>query len=188
MAQMVLDLKKEAGYKAGKQARLLQLAPARYLAVDGVGDPNTSPAYTQALSLLYPAAYKLKFASKAAGANYVVPPLEGLWHASDMDAFLRREKSAWQWTMLLRIPQIATEPQQLDPRITVRTLEEGLAFQVLHTGPYDAEGPVIAALHEHIVSQGYALAGEHHEIYLSDPRRSAPEKLRTILRQPVEKK
>ncbi|WP_166867312.1 GyrI-like domain-containing protein [Salinibacterium sp. ZJ70] len=180
---------------------MLTVAPARYLAIDGAGDPNTEPFGT-AIEALYPLAYALKFASKRAGRDFVVPPLEGLWWADDMAAFTSgRDKSAWSWTLLLFVPEWiddaaieaardAVRSKKQPPArladVRVETLDEGLCVQTLHIGTFDDEAPLLARLHdEFIPGEGLRMTGHHHEIYLSDPRRTAPEKLRTILRQPV---
>lgn len=198
-----LDLKKLDGFQAKPdEFRLLEIAEAQYLMIDGRGDPNTSEEYAAALEALYPVAYKLKFASKQQlGRDYVVPPLEGLWWADDMSAFTsRRDKSTWRWTMMLMVPEWIGEslfrsaienvkaknsPAKID-EVRLERLDEGLCVQTLHVGPFDDEGPVIERMHrDFIAAQNLALRGTHHEIYLGDPRRVAPEKLRTILRQPV---
>lgn len=172
-----------------------------YLAIDGEGDPNTSQDYADAVAALYSVAYPLKMASKRElGRDHVVPPLEGLWHADDPSAFVAREKSAFRWTMLILVPEWIEASFVDDVRATAarrkpdlpvsevhsRTLAEGRCLQVLHVGSYDDEGPLLADLHDRLMpEQGLTFAGHHHEIYLGDPRRAAPEKLRTILRQPV---
>ncbi|MGO1276578.1 GyrI-like domain-containing protein [Corynebacterium variabile] len=194
---------KAGAYRARRgQFRALTVPPTRYLMVDGHGDPNTDPSYAAALAALYPVAYALKFASKASGHDYVVPPLEGLWWAEHMASFTdARDKTVWDWTMMLAVPDwlgehdvtaaVAavrakkTPPARLDD-VHVSVLDEGLCVQTLRIGPFDAEGPVLEEMHsEFIPAQGLEMAGRHHEIYLGDPRRAAPEKLRTILRQPV---
>lgn len=184
------------------EVRVLEVPPRRYLMVDGHGDPNTSAEYAAALAVLYPFAYGLKFFSKRdLDRDYVVPPLEGLWWAQDMATFTTaRDKSAWDWTMMLMVPDwltpeqvaatgeaVAAKNPALDlGKVRVEVLDEGLCVQTLHIGPFDDEGPVLAHLHGSVIpNNGLAVTGKHHEIYLSDPRRSAPEKLRTILRQPV---
>lgn len=170
-----------------------------FLMVDGHGDPNSAPEYDQALQWLYSVAYGIKFAAKPSGKTFVVPPLEGLWHADDPSSFLARRKSEWKWTMMIMMPDfvgadlfepaVAKARKKLgDPPATFRleSYREGPSLQALHIGPYDAEGPVLARLHDEVMpAQGLTFAGHHHEIYLSDPRKTAPEKLRTILRQPV---
>ncbi len=180
------DLKKEL---PSYQARvgvvdLVEVPPLRYLMVDGSGDPNSAPEYAAALAAIYPVAYRLKFAAKAAGHDYVVPPLEALWWADDMDAFTsRRDKDRWRWTVMLLVPDWVSDQAvaaELVEPVRIEALEEGRCVQTLHVGPYDAEGPTIEALHA-----GRTLIGRHHEIYLNDARRTPPERLRTILRQPV---
>lgn len=188
-----LDVKKTLdGYRATSGAfRLVELPPLRYLAIDGHGDPNTA-TYGAAIELMYSVAYPLKFASKAAGRDYVVPPLEALWSASDVAVFTeRRDKSQWDWTLLTLVPEFVGEHAIADvtvPGVRLETLEEGLCVQTLHIGPYDAEGPTLARMHnDFIPQQGLTMTGRHHEIYLSDARRVDPSRLRTILRQPVKK-
>ncbi|WP_261166013.1 GyrI-like domain-containing protein [Microbacterium sp. Marseille-Q6965] len=187
-------------YRARRgEFRVVDVPPMRYLAVDGSGDPNSSARYREALETLYPVAYALKFASKAAGLDYVVPPLEGLWWADDMTSFTTaRDKSRWYWTMLLLVPEWidddavdaaiaqAEKRTPLRGELRVRELDEGRCVQTLHIGSFDEEGPVLALLHDEVIpGLGLRMTGHHHEIYLSDPRRTAPERLRTILRQPV---
>lgn len=199
-----IDLKKVLdSYRARRgEFRVLDVPERRYLMVDGEGDPNTSPAYAAALEALYPVAYTLKFASKRdLGCDYVVPPLEGLWWAHDMTAFTtRRDKTAWRWTMLLLVPEwitaamvddalaavaVKTAPARLAD-VRLETLLEGRCIQTLHVGSFDDEAPILARMHDEIIpAHGLQMTGKHHEIYLSDPRRTTPDKLRTILRQPV---
>ena len=171
--------------------------------VDGHGDPNTAPEYTDAVESLYAVAYKLKFFSKKIDRDYVVPPLEGLWWAEDMDTFsTARDKSQWDWTMMIMTPEWITgeDTKQALKEVTQKkdfpSLEklrwenysEGLCAQILHLGSYDEEGPVLSRLHtEWMPDNGYVFNGKHHEIYLSDPRRVTSEKLKTILRQPIRK-
>ncbi len=198
-----VDLKKTVdGYRARQgEFRVLEMPPLPYLMVDGHGDPNTAQEYADALAALYPVAYTLKFASKTEGRDYVVPPLEALWWAEDMDAFTRtRDKSKWDWTAMIMTPDWITEqmfeeavakvaakdrPASLG-KVRWETLAEGSCVQTLHIGPYDAEGPVLEEMHERFIPErGLRMTGKHHEIYLGDPRRVEPAKLRTILRQPV---
>lgn len=199
-----IDFKKTLdSYQANSaEFRLIEVPELRYLCVDGSGDPNTDPRYSAALEALYPVAYALKFASKRElGRDYVVPPLEGLWWAEDMDAFTtNRNKSLWSWAMMLMVPDWISRdhfedaiqrviakgaPESLGD-VRFETLLEGLCVQTLHIGSYDDEGPVLKRMHEEFIpDRGLRLTGKHHEVYLSDPRRTAPEKLRTLLRQPV---
>ncbi|WP_114906444.1 GyrI-like domain-containing protein [Ornithinimicrobium murale] len=200
-----IDVKKELdSYRARSgEFRVLDMPPLRYLMVDGHGDPNTAPSFTAALESLYPVAYAAKFASRRElGQDYVVPPLEGLWWAEDMDAFTAaRDKSRWDWTMMLLVPdwvpaelvapavqQVGaktTRPARLD-EVRLGTLTERRCVQTLHVGAFDDKAAVLERMHhEFIPAQGLTMTGTHHEIYLSDARRVVPDKRRTILRQPV---
>lgn len=198
-----VDLKKTlADYRAPRgNFDVVDLPERNYLMVDGAGDPNTAPEYAAALQALYPVAYAVKFLSKQLGRDYVVPPLEGLWWADDMEAYTgSRDATQWQWTMMILVPEwvgaesvaegiarvAAGEPPARLADVRFASLAEGRCVQTLHLGPYTEEGPVLARMHhEFIPAQGLRMTGHHHEIYLSDPRRTAPAKLRTILRQPV---
>jgi hypothetical protein len=168
--------------------------------IDGRGDPATASAYREAVETLYPVAYGIRKAIiEATGERYTVLPLEGLWWTPDMADFTTADKDAWHWTLLIRQPPPATPELVADvvatttrakdlpagDRMHFDVLAEGTAAQVMHRGPYADEGPTVALLHRFISDQGWALAGRHHEIYLSDPRRVAPERMRTIIRQPV---
>ncbi|MFI2564724.1 GyrI-like domain-containing protein [Paenarthrobacter sp. NPDC018779] len=199
-----IDFKREIhSYKArAGQLELVTVPPLQFLMVDGHGDPNTAQSYTDALSTLYPVAYTLKFFSKKElGRDYAVMPLEGLWWSGDMASFTSsRDKSKWDWTMMIMAPDWIT-PEHVDAArdtvagkggapaldsLRLESLDEGLAVQTLHVGPYDAEGPVLEEMHHgYIPENSLRMTGKHHEIYLSDARRTAPEKLKTILRQPV---
>ena len=201
------DLKRKHDCYTAPKGRfeLITVPPLRYLMIDGHGDPNTAPAYADALAALYPLAYALKFLSKRElGRDYGVMPLEGLWWADDLRAFTsNRDKSSWNWTLLNLVPDWLTAEHIEAARATVsgrrdapaldgvrwELFDEGLCVQTLHVGPYDDEAPVLHALHhEYVPDNGLELTGRHHEIYLSDPRRAAPERLRTILRQPVRRR
>lgn len=175
----------------------------QFIAADGTGNPNTAPAYADAVQALYAVAYTLKFAAKRTeGGDFVVAPLEGLWWADRPEAFTSGAKDDWSWTMLISMPswitaetieearQTALAEKKLPAVSRVRhlTLHEGLSAQVLHIGSYDDEAPVLHELHHTwLAANGLRPTGLHHEVYLSDPRRTAPEKLRTVLRQPVER-
>ena len=195
-------------YRAKRgEFRVVEVPPLQYLMIDGAGDPNTSPAYRDAVSALFPVAYALKFASRSElGVDTVVMPLDGLWHAPDMESFTsRRDKSAWMWTSMIMVGDHITasmfahavesvaqkaakkkEPIPALDAVRLETLEEGTCVQTLHVGPFDDEGPVLDDLHHRFIPEnGLQMRGRHHEIYLSDLRRTDPAKLRTILRQPV---
>jgi hypothetical protein len=184
------------------QFRIVEVPDLQYLMIDGHGDPNTSREFTDAVETLYPVAYQLKFASKRdVGRDYVVPPLEGLWWAEHMDSFTTsRDKSRWDWTLMIMTPDwidqamfdaaveragAKNRPARLDD-LRFRSLSEGRCVQTLHVGAFDDEAEVLARMHhEFIPDNGLRMASRHHEIYLSDFRKVAPEKRRTILRQPV---
>ncbi|MGO4298660.1 GyrI-like domain-containing protein [Leifsonia sp. RAF41] len=203
---MKTDLKKELGTYDARRGRfdILTVPPLRYLMIDGHGDPNTAERYRDAVQTIYPVAYAVKFLSKLTlDRDYTVMPLEALWWADDMDAFTTaRDKSQWNWTVLNLVPEWITDDHVSESReavqrkgaaplleaLRVDTLDEGLCVQTLHVGSFDDEAPVLDALHHTFIPQsGLRMTGRHHEIYLSDARRTAPEKLRTILRQPVER-
>ena len=202
---MKIDFKKTLqAYRARRnEFSIVDIPPLQYLMIDGHGDPNTAEEYSDAIATLFPVAYALKFASKnAADRDYVVPPLEGLWWAADMETFTsRRDKSKWSWTMMIMAPEWITATMfeaardkaaakcsaETLGKMRLEGLHEGQCVQTLHIGSYDDEAPVLAAMHDEFIPQnGLRMVGKHHEIYLSDFRKVAPEKLRTILRQPVE--
>ena len=198
-----VDLKRELAeiYSAAATPALVRVPELRYLMVDGHGDPNTAPDYAAAVEALYTVAYTIRFALKRGPAAVDAPvmPLEGLWWTPDMATFSVEDKASWDWTMMIALPPQATPDVVADARTAAQRkksleaigrvreerLAEGLAAQVLHVGPYSEEGPTVERLHGFIEEQGCRLTGKHHEIYLGDPRRAAPEKLRTIIRQPV---
>lgn len=198
-----IDFKKELNHlysASSKEFQVVDVPEMSYLMIDGHGDPNTAAQYQDALETLYPVAYKLKFLSKNRDKNYVVPPLEGLWWAEDMTAFTKRKKDDWYWTMMLMVPEWISYPDfsasvaEVKKKKPVPAIEklrlanyaEGLSVQKMHIGSYDDEAESLAFLHEHwLPENGFRETGKHHEIYISDPRKTAPEKLKTILRQPV---
>ncbi len=203
--EMKVDFKKSLdGYHAKHgEFRILEVPPLEYLMIDGYGDPNTAPDFAEAIQTLYLVAYTIKFTSKRElNRDYVVPPLEALWWAADMAAFTTvRDKSKWSWSAMIMLPDWIT-PQMSDDavlaaakkapstglqKIRRERVEEGRCVQTLHIGPYDAEAAVLSEMHDRFIPRaGLRVTGKHHEIYLNDARRVAPEKLRTILRQPVE--
>lgn len=187
-------------YRARTIPELVDVPELSFLMIDGHGDPNTSARFQEALQALYAASYTLKFALKRSGGpDYRVAPLEGLWRTDDVRRVSVDDKSAWEWTLMIRQPlevtalllaETADEVAEKKQSTAVRELRlerfaEGLAAQVLHVGPYAEEAPTIERLHAFIAERGYEPRGRHHEIYLGDPRRAAPERLKTIIRQPV---
>ncbi len=178
---------------------VVDVPPMNFLMIDGAGDPNTASTWGQAMEALYAVSFTLKFMLKTdSGSDYVVPPLEGLWWTGDMHQFSLKAKDKWQWTaMIMQPPAITSEAvaaavrsvqEKKDPialpLLRFAEYHEGSSAQILYGGPYDDEAPVVAALHQFIADSGHELRGRHHEIYLSDPRRTAPERLRTVIRQP----
>lgn len=199
-----LDLKKQWKHlyqpPAG-EITVVNVPTINYLMVDGEGDPNKSKAFEQAVEALYSLSYTLKFSLKKSprALDYGVMPLEGLWWADDPRVFMQTDKSAWKWTAMILQPEFISRhdidaafnevrnkknPAALD-RVRFETLDEGECVQTLYFGPFSEEGPTIQRMHDAIHAAGKKLHGKHHEIYLSDPRRTAPAKLRTILRQPM---
>jgi hypothetical protein len=178
----------------------VEVPAARFLMIDGHGNPNTSSAFAQAVQTLYSGAYTIKFAlKKAGGPDERVAPLEGLWWGGEAVDFAASSKDDWDWTMMIRIPDAATDELVAGARASaaakksdlafararVEHFAEGLAAQVMYVGPYAEEGPTIAALHTFIAEHGHRRAGKHHEIYLGDPRHADPGRLKTVLRQPA---
>lgn len=184
----------------GSGFHVVEVPAFSFLVVDGHGDPNREPAYAEAVTALFSLSYAARAVVKEErGTAHTVGPLEGLWSAADPRAFVERDKQSWDWTLMIWQPDWITSDvvvaatrrarrkalPALD-RVRLTTYAEGTCVQVLHVGPYDDEGPVLARLHEEYLPQhGLTFHGRHHEIYLSDPRRTAPDRLRTILRQPV---
>ncbi|KAB2902198.1 MAG: hypothetical protein F9K35_04445 [Burkholderiaceae bacterium] len=198
-----VDLKKELKHlyqPSSKDVVQVEVPTFQYLMVDGEGNPNTSQAYAQAVEALFSVSYTAKFMVKkgAQGMDYAVMPLEGLWWADDMSAFVADDKSQWKWTMMIMQPHfVAKEVIEAAisevkkkkglPAIDKLRLEdfsEGLCAQVLHIGPFSDEGPAIERLHS-FIDERTGRDGKHHEIYLSDIRRADPAKWKTIIRHPM---
>jgi hypothetical protein len=187
-----------------KEVIMVDVPAFNFLMIDGVGDPNTSQDYREAVEALFAVSYALKFMIKKGKAafDYWVLPLEGLWWADDMNSFTSGNKDAWKWIAMIMQPQLVTaalvkeaieqtKKKKNLPALTKLRFEsfrEGTAAQTMHLGPYAEEKPTIEKIHSFIRANGSELSGKHHEIYLSDPRKSAPEKLKTIIRQPMKKK
>jgi hypothetical protein len=188
-------------YSPGSKAFTVVDVPSfEFLMIDGHGDPNTSADYVAALEALYTLSYTAKFTSKVElGRDYSVLPLEGLWYAESAEAFLTGAKDLWSWTMMIRQPvplpidlwtavrhKAAAKKQSpaLDA-VRLESFAEGRSVQIMYVGPYAAEGPTILRMHDWISQNGYRENGSHHEIYLGDPRRTKPERLKTVLRQPI---
>jgi hypothetical protein len=198
-----IDYRKELKHlyaPSAKEVALVEVPPLQFLMIDGQGDPNTAPEYATAVETLYALAYALKFKVKRgpAGVDFAVMPLEGLWWGAGIDWHAADQRANWQCTMMIMQPDHVTaelfehalaethakKPALALGRVRFKRYDEGLAAQIMHIGPYATEGPTIARLHDVVEQQGRTLRGKHHEIYLGDPRKSAPEKLRTVIRQP----
>jgi hypothetical protein len=185
-------------YVAPRSPRLVRVGPAKYLTVAGRGDPN-GPAFAAAVGALFGAAFTIKMASKARGRDFRVSRLEGLWWGGRRGWLLIESPTGtWRWKAMIRVPafvtasHLATARRELAargraPRVSVRLelLREGRCVQLLHVGPYRKEHASIASMRDFARAHGLRPRGRHHELYLSDPRRVAPAKLKTILRQPV---
>ncbi len=198
-----LDLKKSLKFlyqPSAKEVVQVDVPPMKYLMIDGQGDPNTSPEYAQAIEALFSVSYTVKFMVKkgALAIDYGVMPLEGLWWADDMSVFTSNDKARWQWTMMIMQPDFVPDELILEaiqvarnkdlPALEQLRLErftEGRCAQILHIGSFSEEGPTIARVHQ-FIDERSARRGKHHEIYLSDIRRAAPEKWRTVIRHPME--
>jgi len=199
-----IDYKKKLKHLYGPSSKkivIVEVPSMNYFMVDGEGGP-AAESYQQAIEALYGLSFTVKFdVKKGVGLDYTVMPLEGLWWAKDITAFSADRKDEWLWKMMIMQPDYVTakhvnaatkqlrekkNPLALD-KIRFESYHEGLSVQILHIGPYDDEGPTIAQMHKFIDENGYQLHMKHHEIYLSDPRRSKPEKLKTVLRQPITK-
>lgn len=201
---MKIDLKRDRKdlYQPGPKDFVEVDVPAMtYLSIEGRGDPNTSPGYSTAVAALYAGAYAIKFALRTrTGEDFVVGPLEGLWSSADPTAFAERRKTDWDWTMMIPLPspvssedivQGLANASKKKPDLPIADLSavhlsEGLSLQIMHIGTYDSEAATLARLHTEVMpARGVTWNGRHHEIYLSDPRKVSPDKMKTVLRQPV---
>jgi hypothetical protein len=200
-----VDFKKALKHLYGASAKepvIVEVPTMNFAMVDGTGDPNGSTEFQQAMEVLYPVSYTLKFMlKKSGGLDYAVPPPEGLWWVEGTDGFRMERKDLWRWTLMVMQPEVVTpglfaeavaqvrakrNPPGL-ARLRFEGYDEGLSAQVLHLGPYAEERATIEKLHAFVRDHGYQLRGKHHEIYLSAPRRALPEKMKTILRHPIVK-
>ena len=204
-AKKKLDYKKEFPeiYKPSlKTPTIIKIPEMTYFMIDGTGDPNTSEEYKDIVQILYNISYTLKMKiikKETPDKDYVVPPLEGLWYMPKMDEWSMEDKEKWQWTMMIRIPDFIEDTQikkalkilketknpSFFSKLRYEQYDEGTCVQIMYLGPYDEEPPTIKKMHQFAEKNGYILNGHHHEIYLSDPRRIEPERLKTILRQPI---
>ncbi len=201
-----IDFKKEFKHlynPSSKEIIIINVPEMNFLMIDGLGNPNTAQEYKDAVEALYAVSYALKFMVKKgeAAVDYGVMPLEGLWWADDMTQFSVDNKDIWKWTSMIMQPKYATidlfdeaiaqvaKKKSLPALSKMRfeSFHEGLVAQVMHLGPYSAEGPTVERLHNFIKENGHELRGKHHEIYLTDPQRTALEKMKTVIRQSVKR-
>jgi len=200
---MKVDLRKELKHlyaPSAKEVLAVNVPKMNFLMIYGMGDPNTSQEYKDAVEALFSLSYAIKFMiKKEKSIDYAVMPLEGLWWVDDMTRFSVENKNEWKWTSMIMQPEYVTKEivnEALDEtrkkknlpalsKIRFEAFSEGPSAQIMHIGPFSAEGPTIEKIRNFIKKQGYKLSGKHHEIYLSDPRKSAPEKMKNVLRQPM---
>lgn len=194
---------KELYQPSSKEVVETKVPELQFIMIDGIGSPGEAQEYLDALAVLYPVAFKIKFLSKAKSKDYVVPPLEGLWWADDMKDFIKGNRDKWKWTMMIMQPDWITnemfkkaieETQQkkpelskLLPKLRLEKYKEGKVAQIMHVGPYSEEGPTVQKVHDFIQNEGGTFDGhkqKHHEIYLSDPRKANPATMKTVIRQP----
>jgi hypothetical protein len=194
---------KELYQPKAKEVVIVEVPEMKFLMIDGMGSPGDSKEYQEALATIYPVAFKTKFLSKAKGKDYVVPPLEGLWWADDMNDYRSGVRDKWKWTMMIMQPDWISkqmieeaieitrknkpELSELLNKLRLESYIEGKSAQIMHLGPFSEEGPTIDKVHVFIEESGGNFDGlthKHHEIYLSDPRRAKPENMKTVIRQP----
>lgn len=191
---------KQLYFPSSKEIMEVEVPDMKFFIVEGKGNPNTSEAYQGAIMALYSMAYTLKFGlkKKDPSKDFRVGPLEGLWWNTDSGALVLGNKEDWQWAAMIMVPDFITQDIAATakkmavkkkglpelPRLRMEGLHEGKAAQIMYIGPYADEGPTIERIHKFIQEKGGAPSGKHHEIYMSDPRRTAPEKLKTVIRQP----
>ena len=198
-----IDLKKELKdlyNPSAKEVAIVDVPKMDFLMIDGSGDPNISQEYKDAAEALFSLSYTLKFmVKKTEEVDYAVMPLEGLWWVDDMSKFSVKNKDEWKWRSMIMQPEQVTEDsvakaiEELKKKkrlpalakIRFEGFHEGKSAQIMYIGPFSDEGPTIQSIHEFIRKKEGTLEGKHHEIYLGDPRRVAPEKMKTIIRQPM---
>tara|TARA_B100002049_G_scaffold60894_1_gene43793 strand:+ start:147 stop:755 length:609 start_codon:yes stop_codon:yes gene_type:complete len=185
---------------SAKEVEIVEVPQMNYLMIDGDGGPN-HPTFQNAIEVLFPLSYTLKFMIKKSdiGIDYGVLPLEGLWWADDMSSFIKDKKDDWKWTLMIMQPELITNEMVVEavnqvrvkknptslPLVRFESINEGKVAQIMHIGPFSEEGPTVQKLHSFIKDSGKKIIGKHHEVYLSDIRRAAPEKWKTIIRQPM---
>jgi hypothetical protein len=198
-----IDLKKTLKHlysPSAKEISVVDVPKMNFLMLDGEGNPNNAQTYREAVEALFAVSYAAKFIIKkeTTAVDYTVMPLEGLWWADDMTLFSLENKDIWKWTAMIMQPEYVTHERFEEAKkqvvkkkdlpalqhLRLESFCEGQSAQILYIGSYADEGSTIKAIHHFIENQGYKLNGKHHEIYISDPNKTAPDKLKTIIRQP----
>jgi hypothetical protein len=202
MSKKDLSRELQSLYFPSPRAPVIVDVPAMtYFMVNGKGNPNRGREFPNAMAALYGVAYTLKFSLKEERRPFIIMPVEALWWTAGSSSFDSKRKSGWAWTAMLASPEkirrsdfdkavrqaSAKKPDVHYNAVRMETWKEGRSAQILHIGPYAAEQPTIERLHAFLRAEGFRPRGKHHEIYLGDPRRTAPERLRTVVRQPVER-
>ena len=199
-----IDFKKTPAYKARTNPVLIDIPEMTFVMVDGEGAPEDNPEFQQAMQVLYGIVYTIKFWDKKHVAphgfsKFTLTPLEALWWSKKGKEFDSKDPSDWQWRVMIRVPEFVTEDffkevvtelvrnkhTDMYKKARLAHYQEGTSVQLMHIGPYDQEAEDIARMHDYARHEGYELIGKHHELYFSDPRRTAPEKLKTLIRHPV---
>ena len=197
-----LEKTDKAYYKAKLEPTVINIEAHDYLTIQGKSDPN-DPDFLAAVETIYGVAYGIKFIAKSEDLDFTVPKMEGYWWIDgcieNQAEFVNVPRDEWNWKIVIRMPEFIGKkhferaiaqvrskksPKNLE-RLSFESMEEGLCAQVLHIGSYENEGPSIDKLHQFMNEEGLKIRGYHHEIYISDPRRTAPDKLKTILRYEV---
>lgn len=193
---------KELYSPSAKKCSIVNVPSMNFFMIDGFGDPNTSTDFQTAIEALFSLSYTLKFMlKKTQGIDYGVMPLEGIWWCPNMEQFDIEYKENWLWTLMIMQPDFITNELYKEAtnkvfrekklvaleKLRFERYDEGLSTQILHIGPFSEERPTVDKLHLYISTNGYTLNGKHHEIYLSDIRRSDPKNWKTIIRQPIAK-
>ena len=198
-----IDYKKELKHlyrSSAKKVEVVEVPKMNFLMIDGDGGPN-HPTFQNAIEVLFPLSYTLKFMIKKSdiGIDYGVLPLEGLWWADDMSSFIKDKKDDWKWTLMIMQPELVKKEMVVKaieevrknkdpvalPLVRFESFSEREVAQIMHIGPFSEEGPTVEKVHTFIENSSKQLSGKHHEIYLSDIRRTAPARLKTIIRQPM---
>lgn len=197
-----IDLKKvnKVAYTGKSEPQIVTIPPMKYVLVSGKGDPNNSEEFEQAVGVIYALAYTMKFESKKKERDFVVAPMEGQWWAEDLNDFKDANRDNWLWNLMIALPDHIDKEDFENAKSIVKrkknpsglekakfeVMEDGTVVQVKYIGPYSEEAATIAGMHHYAEERGYRLRGRHREVYLSDPRKTDPGKLKTIIRHPVE--